>query len=419
MVTALFLIGLLLIVAVILVQAATGTSTNTTDVQQKNQIFDAAEAGANAAINALDQSQTTPNNTCTSGSITPYGATSTSFNYQSCVKTNNFAGASAVSATDPATSATISVPAGTAFVTGSASSSLTGETTYAEAIVKSPGNGLVLPAGALDAAGNGTFSGIVTINADNPPTNNDASAIANGNFTEAGTVTVQGPMQSQGSNTHAGTLTDTATQTGLAPFPFPTSSQVTSFASAAKTTAKSGVTMTAATFLSTCSVPTACSGNIYVSGPITTAGATSVTINGNGTVYFDGNITEAGTFNFTNKGGASVIVNGNITGAGAFNYSVTPGDKNALLMVLGTAGYTLAGTGQYVGIVYAPNGNLTLAGASGVTGEVAAGNNDTCNWSTGCGNVTNAGTFLINYLSGLTIGNGGAPDVVTLSYWEH
>lgn len=418
MIIALLLAGMMLVACVVVLQAATATSANTTDLQQKSQIFDAAEAGVDAAINALDQSSITASGTCTTGSLKPYGASGTTFSYNSCVGNNNSAGGSAVTASDPSTGNSINVPAGMSFVYGSASSSLTGETTYAEAIVTGSSS-LTLPAGAMDAAGNATFSGTVTINADNPPTNNDAAAIANGNFTESGTVTVQGPMESHGTNTHAGTLTDTATLQNQSVYSFPTNSAISSFKTAALTAAQSGTTMTPAQFLSTCAVASACSGNIYVNGSITVAGATNLTLNGTGTVYINGNITTAGTFNVTNKNGASVVVNGNITGAGGLGYNVGAGVSKASLLVLGTSGMTLAGSGQNVGIVWTPYGNLTLAGSSGITGQVIAGNGDTCNYSNGCGNVTNAGNFLINYQSGLTIPNAPATVATIVSYFEH
>ncbi|MBV8263462.1 MAG: hypothetical protein JOY87_06555 [Candidatus Eremiobacteraeota bacterium] len=421
MITAIFLIGLMLVVCVTLLQAASSTSSNTGDQQQKNQTFDTAEAGLDAAMNALDQTSTTASGTCTTGSLQPSGTGGPSYNYSSCVGYNNFLGGTTVTGvTDPASgSPSLSVPGGTSFVYGSATSALTGETTYVEAIVKAPGSGLVLPPGALDAAGNGTFSGTVTLNADNPPSNNDAAAISNGNFTESGTVTVQGPMESHGSNSHAGTLTDTATLTSQPMYSFPTNAQVTNAANAAKAAAQTGTTMTSASFLSTCASSSACSGNIYVNGNITQSGTTNITINGTGTVYINGNITYAGTLNFLNKNGATVVINGNVTGAGAFNYSVTPGIKTSVLMLLGTGGFTMSGAGQSVGIVYAPYSNITLSGTSGLTGQVAAGNGDTCNYSTGCGNVTNAGDFLINYVSGLSFPSSGQPIVTVLSYIEH
>jgi fibronectin-binding autotransporter adhesin len=421
MVTVLFLMGLMLVVSVALLQGASSTATNTTHDQQKNQVFDAAETGLDAALNALDQTSTTASGTCTSGSLQPYGTSSTTFSYESCVGYNNFTGAStATGVTDPATgSANISVPGGTAFVYGYATSSLTGEKTYVEAIVKAASNSLTLPAGALDAAGNGTFSGTLTLNANNPPTNNDAAAIANGNITGAGTLAVQGPVDTHGTVTYAGTLTDTATNQNTSVASFPTAAQVNSFASSAQTTAQSGTTYTSASFLSTCANASACTGNIYVNGNITQSGTTTVTINGTGTVYINGNITFAGTLNFINKNGATVIINGNVTGAGSFNYSVTPGVTTATLTVLGTGGFTLSGAGQSVGIVYAPFGSITMAGSSGVTGQVAAGDADTCDYSNGCGNVTNSGNFLINYVSGLQYPSSGPSFVTILSYIEH
>jgi Tfp pilus assembly protein PilX len=422
MVTALFLMGLMLVVCVALLQATTSTASNTVDQQQKNQAFDAAEAGLDAAINALDQSSTTASGTCTSGSIQPYGTSGTTFSYTSCVDYNNFSGATtATGVTDPATgSATLSVPGGTAFVYGDASSSRTGEKTYVEAIVKAPGSGLVLPNGAMDAGGNATWAGNLTLNANNPPTDNDAAAIVNGSYTWSGTTTIQGPMDSHGSNTYAGSLTDTATNTGQPVAAFPTSAQVTAFANAAETTAQSGTTMTPSSFLSTCASATACTGNIYVSGGITESGTTTVTINGTGTVYINGNISFAGTLNIINKSGATVVINGNVSGAGTFGYSVGSGVTTGTLTVLGTTGLTLSGSGQSVGIVYVPFGNLSLAGTSSITGQLAAGDADTCNYSNGCGNISfSSSSFTINYVSGLTYPSSGSSMVTALSYIEH
>jgi fibronectin-binding autotransporter adhesin len=403
------------IATLLLLNIVLDLSTNTRNVDQKNELHNAAEAGVDSGINTLDESLAATS--CSSGTLAhvPYNYT--------CGIINNFAGATPEPATDPISGDAISIPPSMALVWGEGTISGNPRVAWAEEIVKAA-VGLTLPAGALDAAGNGTFSGQVNINADNPPADNNAAAIANGNFTESGTVVVQGPMDSHGTNTHAGTLTDTATNTGEPLYSFPTTAQLNAYASAAQTTAQSGTTMTPASFLSTCANATACSGNIYVSGSITQSGTTSLTINGTGTVYINGNITYAGTLNVLNKNGATIVINGNVTGAGSFGYSVTPGITNAGLVVLGTGGLTVAGTGQYVATIYAPNSSITLSGASGVTGAVAAGNGDAsgqtgvCNYSNGCGNITNAGTFVINYVAGLTIPPPGSSYVTAVMYAE-
>src|SRR5579872_1839178 len=149
--TLLFLL-LVLLVAVALLATTTNAASSSFQVQTKDQAFNAAETGLNAAIYQLQNNRSLASGTTGSGSVKGYA-----YNWE--VVQNSLSSASATTDTDidPVYSGSVPVGAHQAYVAGWASSIAGGRTVYVEGVVvTSPP--LNLTQGAIVAGGNAQIS---------------------------------------------------------------------------------------------------------------------------------------------------------------------------------------------------------------------------------------------------------------------
>jgi hypothetical protein len=116
------------------------------------------------------------------------------------------------------------------------------------------------------------------------------------------------------------------------------------------------------------------SGNYNLPSLLLTNGMTMV-VTGNATLYVNGSVSNIGsaTIYITPNASLKLYVNGNIslTGGGIVNGSEFPANC-AIYGLPGCLAVKLAGNGDFIGTVYAPDANLTIGGNGSVLGALTA-----------------------------------------------
>jgi Tfp pilus assembly protein PilX len=360
---ALIAIAVLFFAAMVVMQYASMSASNAGGVQYKQSAFDAAEAGVNDGIRALDVALG-----ATATGATGTGTLGTGATYTWTMEENNLISPNPITAPDG-----VSVPGHSAYI--SATASLSGDRTATVGAIIAHASGLQTPGGAIDAAANifDDSHAPVLQAADNSP----ADVHANGIITVGGNPgTVQGSTYAAGS-TNAWTTANNH-YANQPPVAFPSSDQVTAIANTANGLAKSGTTIQG-------SSPTGTyTGNVYVNGAINLSTGT-VQFNGGGTVYINGNVTLSGKASIVNENGSLIVVNGTFASSGQSVLTV-PSGSGGQLMVLATdpnpstcaaggggCAVTISGLGSSVGMLYVPNGSVQMAGNGTIIGALMAG----------------------------------------------
>jgi len=380
MVTALFVLGILVIVAALLLENVRFIAQDTQVLEQRNKGYDAGEAGIDTALDYLDRNPTLVSG-CPSGSI---GANS----FFCAINLNNFYSATAQTTTDPINpSNTDTVPAGDALISAHATSVFSGKTVYLEALISAPVFTTLFPHGAINAGHDVTGGGHMPVYADTTDSvPNDASVHADNNVSSF-TTTVQGSTYAVGTDSQLGA--DGTTHSGASPVTLPGSSFVSSFTSYTYDQAfNHGTVVAPATMTGTRSF----SGNVYIGSGTSGSGnldLTSGTFTFNGGIIFvDGYLCLSGHASIVNNGNTIIVVRSQFSQAGnSSSYNVASG-THGTLAILGTdsAPSCSAANGNYaanvsgngsedLGIVWTPNGSVQLGGNGNLIGAIDAGTN--------------------------------------------
>ncbi len=350
--------ALLAVIAMFLLESANSASESTYSIQDKNDTFDAAEAGLNAALDDLDISL------LIGGTRTATLANGYRFTYKVYP---NFTGLATLLMTDPINSAgQIFIPIGGAMIDSTGTDPTGERSTTVEAAVTVDTTQLTYPhlaiASGLDLQGS---YGSRTIT--DPSGTNSASVHANGNIT-ASIGSIQGPTSASGSTNSL------PPGTTFAPtIPLPTVSQfdymVANYKSQTQTFGgptnlyEPAGTSLAATYI--------CPGLgmllgcvLFYDGPLNLSGQ-SVTFSGPWTMIVNGDLTESGNtlVAFSTKPNL-LVVNGNAQFSGSSSVSGylqvkgsttlnTDGMFTGALMTLGN--FTFSGGGSAGGIAYDPS----------------------------------------------------------------
>lgn len=393
MVTALFIMGILLIVAALLLDNVKSVASSTQVLEQRNQTYDAAEAGLDATLDYFDRDPFVTSG-CPSG---------TSGRAYSCnIDLNNFYGQGALSVADPINpTTTVSVPAGDALV-DSQSTGTFGNLVHLEALVSAPTFTDQFPTGAINAGGDVTGGGHMPVYADpSDSVPNDANVKANGDVTSFTTI-VQGDTYAVGTDSQVGA--DGTTHSGSSSIALPNSSYVTNFTNYTYNQAfNHGTVVSPSSMTGTRTF----SGNVYIGNSSGTSGSGNLdltdgnfTFNG-GTVFVDGYLCLSGHANITVNGTTIIVVRNQFSQAGNSSSYNTSSGSHVVLAALGTNtapacsaangnyAFNVSGNGnQNLGLVWTPNGSTQLAGNGNLTGAVDAGVNAVLSGGGSGGNFT-------------------------------
>lgn len=351
--------AMLAVIAVMLLESASDASKSTYSLQDKNSVFNAAEAGLNAALDDLDVSL------LTSTTRTTTLANGYKFSYK--IYPNFSLGALTQHILDPINGAgQIDVPIGGAIIDSTGSDPSGGRTVTVEAAVTLDTTQLTYPRLAI-AAGLGIQGSYGSRSIKDSTGTNSASIHANGNITASISGGVQGTSSASGSvnSLPPGTI-------NAVTIPLPTVSQfdfmVASFKSQTQTFG--GPTNIYVPAGSSLSSSYSCPGLgilvgcvLFYDGPLTLS-THGVTFTGQWTMVVNGNLTESGPgfVSFSTKP-SLLVVNGNakfsngsyvagyvqVKGGTTLNgYGTFPG----AIMSLGTV--TFSGGGSSGGLVYDP-----------------------------------------------------------------
>jgi len=366
MVTALIVIAVLFFAAVAVLRFTSDSATNAGNVQMKQLAFDAAEAGLNDGIRALDVAQGAMGNGASgSNTLTGSGAAYTwtmTLNNLNNPQPQHIPGG-------------ITVPANTAYMT--ATGSLPNQRSQTVGAIVARADGVKMPGGAIDAGQNifdGSHAPVLQ-----SVTNKAADVHANGIITTGGN-----PGTVQGSTYAAGTTnqwtTANASYSSAAPVIFPTDQMVSAISTTALGLAKSGTTVQG-------SSPTGTyTGNVYINGSVALTSGT-IEFDGGGTVYVNGNVSISSKASIINQNGSLIVVNGTFstTGQGGLQVPLGSGgqlmvlaaDPNPTLCASGGGGCAmfLGGNGGSVGLIFVPNGSVQMAGNGTISGALSAGMN--------------------------------------------
>lgn len=385
MVLALFLM-LLVMVVVVAVLANTSTSaTSTLSIQTKNETFNAAETGMDAAIYQVDASKSIASGSSSTGTVSGY-------NYTWEVVQNNIGSpiSSSVNDVNPLMTSKVPVAANQAYLAGWASSITGGRTVYVEAIVI-PGPPITFTPGAI-------VSGQTAQISHEQITDTTGKHSAN---VWADTVTSSGGGQVPDGNSYAvctspgcNAITgyDGQAHTGAAPPTFLTAAQLAALQNSALAAAQSG------------------GSNVYVNGNWSGGGSWG-TSGASCTVYINGDVTLSGNGTLTNYC-TTTVVTGNWTMSGSVKYTIAPASVTHSLFVLGSSGATFNGTTNTAGFVYAANGPITIngGGSGSFTGVFYTPYNVTMNGGGGS-------NFYYNPIQDqVQVPN---PNVVPIAQWEY
>jgi Tfp pilus assembly protein PilX len=381
MITALFIMGILLVVAALLLENVKSVASNTRVLEQRNKAYDAAEAGLDSTLDYFDRDPFATSG-CPGGSLS-----GDSF---SCnIDKNNFYGSNSETVSDPINPGnTDTVPAGQALIDAKATS-LFGKTVYLEAVVSAPTFTDQFPTGAINAGGNVTGGGHMPVYADSTDSvPNDANVKANGNVTSFTTI-VQGNTYAVGIDSQVGA--DGTTHSGSSPITLPNSTYVSNFTSYTYNQAfNNGTVVSPASMTGTKTL----SGNVYIGSSSGTSGSGNLdlsngtfTFNG-GIVFVDGYLCLSGNASVTVTGNTIIVVRNQFAQAGnSSSYNVTTGSRGVLAVLGGdSAPSCSAANGNYafndsgngtenLGLVWTPNGSTRLAGNGNLTGAIDAGVN--------------------------------------------
>lgn len=349
--------ALLAVIAMLLLESANNASESTFSIQDKNAVFDAAEAGLNAALDDLDISL------LTGGSRTATLPNGYRFTYHIYP---NFTGLQTLLMTDPINSAgQIFIPIGGAMIDSTGSDPTGDRSTTVEAAVTVDTTQLTYPHLAI-ASGLDLQGSYGSRNITDPSGTNNASVHANGNIT-ASVGQLQGPASASGSTNSLPPGT-----TGAATIPLPTVSQfdymVASYKSQTETFGgptnlyePAGTSLAATYVCPGLGVLLGCV--LFYDGPLNLT-AQSVTFSGPWTMIVNGDLNESGSSSVTFSTNPNLlVVNGNAQFTGSSSVAGylqvkgsttlnTDGLFTGALMSLGN--FTFAGGGSAGGIAYDP-----------------------------------------------------------------
>lgn len=379
---SIFVVAIVLAVALAVLGHAINSATSTSGVQMKNGAFDAAEAGLNQAIFALDVDKTLAPGTCP----TP-GGTLDGVSFNCVIGANQLNSTVGTSVTDPgaAGGSTVSVPAGNAFVYGYVSS-MNGRRTYVEAVV-TRATPAPLPATGVNAQANVfyaynpnvTITGNVHANVGiywnqvgknpNPPPVTGATY---------GYLVNQLPASKGMYTGGSGLIT------------LPTAAQMNLFKADALQVAQSGASKNGSQAITDCAGNDAtggCTGNVYISGDVNLT--SSIAFRGGGTVFIDGNVNISGQGQFFNVGNGTIVVEGALSTSGQGAYA-NNSDTGQIIVFAKDAptcqppaqpfpseptgcAISLTGISRPSGLIYAPFGSVLVAGNGNELGAIDAG----------------------------------------------
>lgn len=375
MMIALIVVAVLLFVAVVLLSNAFGSAATENSIRSKLAAFNAAEAGIDQVVDQLDKARGQSTECANGANQDTMGTLADGGSYEWCIAYNGFITGQSAKIRDRAnTSRTIEVPANTVYAWSSGTGQGGGRGVLIEALI-APSSGMILPMGAVVAGGDVHLRGEVGVYESNPGAAN-AAIRANGNIYEsAPPKAVQGPTYAAGIdqvNGEGGSFPNSA------PMPIPSQSQLT----AAAGDASNEATGDAESMLPP-KHSALVNGSVFINGDLDLFSGTVVLSKGK-SVFIDGNVCIHDGARLINDG-ANVWVSGVFSTVGAANgYSVR--DNGGTLVVLGPdtappcansfSGYSLQldpAANAKVGLVYAPNGSIDLAGTGVVVGALDAG----------------------------------------------
>ncbi|HKW44112.1 MAG TPA: hypothetical protein VJN22_00560 [Candidatus Eremiobacteraceae bacterium] len=345
--------AVLAVIAMLLLQSADNASVSTYSIEDKNAVFDAAEAGLNAALDDLDVSLLTSANRT---STLPNGYTFTYKIYP------NFTNLSALLMTDPINSAgQLYLPIGGAIIDSTGSDPSGTRSTTVEAAVSVDTTQLTYPHLAV-AAGLDIQGSYDPLSITDPGGSNGAAVHANGNITASVSGGIQGPATASGSvNTLPSGTTNAQT------IPLPTVSQFDYMIASDKSQAQlfGGPTNVYVSGGSSLSPTYICSGlgvllgcMLFYDGPLDLS-TSGVTFSGPWTMVVNGDLDASGSgYIVFGTNPDLLVVNGNAHFAGS---SYVKG----YVQVKGST--TIGGSGLFTGAIMSL-GSLTFAGGSGSGG---------------------------------------------------
>jgi len=375
MMIALIVVAVLLFVAVVLLSNAFGSAATENSIRSKLAAFNAAEAGIDQVVDELDRSHGSSSACANGANNSTTGTLSDGGSYQWCIAYNAIATQRAGYVLDRANvNNKINVPLNTVYAWSSGTGQGGGRGVLIEALI-APSSGMNLPAGAVIAGGDVYVRGDVGIYESSPGAA-DAVIRANGNIYQNAP-----PLQVQGA-TYAAGLDQVIGEGGAfpnsPPVSVPSQSQLTAAAGDASNEATGGaLTMPPPTRSSVIN------GSVFINGDLELGSGTVVLSKGK-SVFIDGNVCIQDGAKLINDG-ANLWVSGVFSTVGASGgYSVR--SQGGTLVVLGTdsANQCVNSSGAYalqldpvsnerVGLVYAPNGSIDLAGTGTLVGALDAG----------------------------------------------
>jgi type II secretory pathway pseudopilin PulG len=376
MMIALIVVAVLLFVAVVLLSNAFGSAATENSIRSKLAAFNAAEAGIDQVVDELDRSHGS-SSACANGADNgTMGTLSDGGSYQWCIAYNAIVKQHSGYVLDRANvNNHINVPLNTVYAWSSGTGQGGGRGVLIEALI-APSSGMTLPAGAVIAGGDVYIRGDAGIY-ESTPGAADAVMRANGNIYEnAQPSAVQGPTYAAGIDQVPG---EGGQFPNSSPMPVLSQSQLTAAAGDASNEATGGT--------ATMPPPTRSAvidGNVFINGDLELTSGTVVLSKGK-SVFIDGNVCIHDGAKLINDG-ANLWVSGVFSTVGASGgYSVRA--QGGTLVVLGSDSATqcVNSFGAYalqldptsnerVGLVYAPNGSIDLAGTGTVVGALDAGN---------------------------------------------
>ena len=375
MMIALIVVAVLLFVAVVLLSNAFGSAATEDSIRSKLAAFNAAEAGIDQVVDELDRSHGN-SSACANGADSgTMGTLADGGSYQWCIAYNAIVQQKAGDVLDRANvNNHITVPLNTVYAWSSGSGQGGGRGVLIEALI-APSNGMTLPTGAVIAGGDVYIRNEVGVYESSPGAA-DAVIRSNGNIYEnAPPLKVQGATYAAGIDQVNG---DGGAFPNSPPMPVPSQSQVVAAAGDASEEATGGA--------QTMPPPTRSAvidGNVFINGDLELTSGTVVLSKGK-SVFIDGNVCLRDGAKLINDG-ANLWVSGVFSTVGASGgYSVR--SQGGTLIVLGSDSATQCANsfGNYalqldpvgnvrVGLVYAPNGSIDLAGTGTVVGALDAG----------------------------------------------
>jgi len=376
MMIALIVVAVLLFVAVVLLSNAFGSAATENSIRSKLAAFNAAEAGIDQVVDELDRSHGSSNACANGANNSTMGTLADGGSYQWCIAYNAIATQRPGYVLDRANANNhINVPLNTVYAWSSGTGQGGGRGVLIEALI-APSSGMTLPDGAVVAGGDVYIRGDVGLYESSPGAA-DAAMRANGNIYQN-----VPPSLVQGATYAAGIDQVTTSEGGSfpnsPPMPVPSQSQVVAAAGDASNEATAGA--------DTMPPPTRSAvidGNVFINGDLELGSGTVVLSKGK-SVFVDGNVCIHDGAKLINDG-ANLWVSGVFSTVGASGgYSVR--SQGGTLVVLGTDSATQCVnsfgayalqldpvSNQRVGLVYAPNGSIDLAGTGTVVGALDAG----------------------------------------------